>query len=146
VFWQDLKSRTINIAILASIMCLVLFNRLPSVALIRYGIDTGLNLFWVSLQLLMLTVYFSVRQRAFTIPIGKAMGLGDVAFWLVPVLSFSPEGFVSYWIASMVFALAVHGCLRVILKKRYAHTIPLAGYQALWMAANLTITTLLTYR
>ncbi len=137
VFWQDVKTRTLNLAVLAVIVCLVIGSRLISVSIVQYAIDVCLNLLWIGTHLLVLTAYLSVRRKAFTVPVGAFMGLGDVAFWLAPALFFAPEKFVFFWIASTVFALAAHGCLRVALKKTYMSTIPLAGFQALWMAATL---------
>jgi hypothetical protein len=61
----------------------------------------------------------------------KYLGLGDILFFLVPMLFFAPANFVVFFMGSLVLSMLAFVLIKVSFKKRI--TIPLAGVQALMM-------------
>jgi hypothetical protein len=134
-FWQDIRTRSVSVWVLAGLLAGVLTLRLLTMAVSRVGLETGINAAIVGIELLAMTLYLSAKYQIFTQPIGKFLGLGDVIFWAVPAVFFSPISFLWFLGGSGIFALLTHTVLRLALPNRYPATIPLAGLQALWMIA-----------
>jgi len=89
----------------------------------------AMNLLWVTLQLLLLSIYaqYIKRQRLFEI-----FGLGDVLFLFAIVPLLPTDAFIFYYITSLIFCL-----LTVVFFNRaegsFNRKIPLAGLMAFWM-------------
>ena len=104
----------------------------------KFELNTILiNLAFIFLQLLFLTIYFSIRQKQ-VIDITKAyLGWGDILFWIALSFLFSPLNFFSFYFISMLLSLISALVIRGIRKE--ASTIPLAGIQAFVLVFVLVI-------
>jgi hypothetical protein len=87
------------------------------------------NTLFIMLQLICLTVYFSIKNKKFHNIIDSYLGLGDVLFFIVLCVVFSPLNFIAFYMSSMVITL-----LTIIVynffSSRQTKAIPLAGSMA----------------
>lgn len=126
--WEDFKERAIYLFWFPVLFLVWYF----SIGLVDTA-DICLNLFWVILQLFILTSYFSLKHKAL-INITKAyLGWGDILLWIVAGFFLPTLLFIGLAFLSFVVALVFGRILR-------QSTIPLAGYYALvLMAAPLLL-------
>lgn len=86
---------------------------------------------WASLGLLLTLLVLYVRWRFPTLALRDCLGSGDVLFWAVAAVYFSPEVFLAFFIGSSLVALLVAGGMYWRQPSSAAPLrIPLAGVQA----------------
>lgn len=92
-------------------------------------------------QFILLTLYFSIKQKSFTNIIDQFLGLGDILFLLVIALLFSPINFLLFFVVSLLLTLFFFlGYQYLFASPSSPKTIPLAGALAtllllvLWMS------------
>ncbi|MDJ1501247.1 hypothetical protein [Xanthocytophaga agilis] len=143
-FWQDMRSRILSVWLWAVMTGIVIIIRFADAGngVLAVGYEMGINVLIIFWQLFFLTLYVSVKNRKLTQPVGQFLGLGDVFFWIVPTLFFTPVSFLIYWVFSLLFALAGHLIFRSLLSATYPSTVPLAGMQALCMAGYVGVSKL----
>lgn len=91
-----------------------------------------INLSWLCLNVLVLTIYFSIKQGQFINITKNYLGWGDLLLLLVASLFLSTKLYLALAILSFVLALV---CSRIFRQL----TIPLAGYFALVLAVTMLI-------
>lgn len=88
------------------------------------------NLAFLLIQMLFLTVYFSLKNKALLNIFEGYLGLGDLLFLLCISVYFSFGNYIVFYILSLLvvilFSLAARQVFKVTEQK-----IPLAGYQAI---------------
>lgn len=87
------------------------------------------NTAFIVLQLICLTLYFSIKNKKFLNIIDTYLGLGDVLFFIVVCVVFSPVNFIAFYLCSMVitlFAMLAYN----FFSSRKTNSIPLAGAMA----------------
>lgn len=135
--WQDFRSRLVSTLLFPLLAALLLFEK-------RLGYSTGfelaailMNVGFLVFQLLVLTVWFSIKNRKL-VWVGKALlGWGDILFLLVCCFYFSVLNYVFFYLSSLFFALFCWVLYRYSVKSGVAH-VPLAGLQSIALAAFLT--------
>ena len=86
---------------------------------------------WGLLVVLLAVLTLYVRLRLYPLSLGDCLGSGDVLYWAVVALYFSPPGFLLYFLSSSLVALATAGLARWRAPAAGAEfRIPLAGVQA----------------
>jgi hypothetical protein len=96
-------------------------------------VDASLNIFllnlaFVVIQLLVVTVYLSIKNKAFVRIWQHHLGLGDILFFMILCLFFSPVNFILFYLGSLICCIIGVLCVR---KFNAAITlIPLAGIQS----------------
>jgi hypothetical protein len=103
------------------------------------GIFILMNGVIILLQLLLLTIYFSIKERKLVSIINAKLGLGDVLLLFVLCLSFFPTTFLIFLSTSLIFSLSLHLIIRKQFKEQVK--IPLAAYIAIYYV--LFVSTLL---
>jgi len=134
IFVQDLKSRSVYWPV---------FPLLAGSLVLLYGLEyhglSGLvrpalaNLGFLVLQLLLLTGYFSARNRRWTNITTGQLGWGDILFLVSAGLYFSVFNFLLFYMASLTLVLAFWFLWRSLPFKQ-SPAVPLAGLQALLLA------------
>lgn len=127
---QDFKQREIS-WILIPLICLALFFKATqSITIGDLMNNTLLNLAFIILQLLALTIYMSIKNKKMVNILQQHIGLGDLLFFVVLCLAFSPANFIVFYILSLIATLA--GCIIYIsiFSKKEMKEIPLAGGMA----------------
>jgi hypothetical protein len=91
--------------------------------------DFFLNTLFILLQLVCLTLYFSIKKKKLFNIVDTYMGLGDILFFIVVCAVFSPVNFIAFYFISMILTLT--GVLLYnFFSSRPATDIPLAGSMA----------------
>jgi hypothetical protein len=129
---QDFKQRQISwyllpIAFVAFVCKALLYsNNLTN--------DFIFNFLFIALQLVCLTLYFSIKNKKMFNIIDTYLGLGDILFFIVLCTAFSPVNFIVFYFMSMILTLT--GTLIYnFFSARRTSDIPLAGA----MAATLLV-------
>ena len=136
VVFQDLKQRQISWLLLPFLLSLFFIKGLflnPIAELIHHIL---FNIGFVVLQILILTAYMSVKNKKLGNIINSQLGLGDILFFLVLCVAFSPVNFIIFYVAGLLFTLIVFVVYNQLIKKSEKE-IPLAGAMAMLMVVLL---------
>lgn len=136
IAFYDFKYRAlpVYILILAAIIGFVF-----SISKIGWNLtfyNSGINTLLISLQLGLTTFYFSIRNRKFINIFDSCLGMGDLFFFVVVILSFSPMNFILFIIFSGLTTLIFYA------PRKEKILIPLAGCQAILLFVILIISVL----
>ncbi|HVD97204.1 MAG TPA: hypothetical protein VNB90_03295 [Cytophagaceae bacterium] len=93
--------------------------------------DIVFNGCFVLIQLAMLSIYFSIKERKFTNITHRYLGWGDILFWIILCLLLSPLNFVLFFLFSMIIVTFVFSLWKFFNVQPDQPTIPLAGIQAM---------------
>jgi len=99
VIYEDFKYRAIHWIWIASLLLLVLWI---------YPINwtySGLNLLFLGLQLALLSIYFSIKNRKWINLFKEYLGIGDVVFFIPLCFIFSPVNQILFFIITLIFSL-----------------------------------------
>lgn len=88
------------------------------------------NSIFISLQLFLLSLYFSIKQGKFTNIFKGYFGLGDLCFLISITVYLSFLNYVLYYMISLLSVILFTWVLQVVNKAGQGK-IPLAGYQAI---------------
>jgi len=141
IIFQDLKSRAISIWVFPVFLIVTgtwFYQEF------RDWQTLVLNIGFISLLMVGLVIYVSIRNRQFTNILKDWFGLGDVLFLFLMSPLFSSRNLVLFIILGMLFSLAIHLIIKQFVKDNsYSLTIPLAGYLSI-VLTGLFITNLFT--
>lgn len=132
IFFQDLERRSV---------VWILFPLVAATGIVNYMMhadarrlffqNTGFNLAFVLLLLLVLKFYFMLKK---TPNLRQQIGSGDVVFWVACTCIFSPLNFLLYYILSLIFTLVAHLLtINISPKQKKLGTIALAGWQSFYL-------------
>lgn len=138
VLYYDVKHRLIHIIWPILIFSLTAIINYFSVNLTLN--DVIYNMGFVCINILGLTMYFSLKSKGFINPIDTSIGLGDVVFFLAITPLFNFKSYILFFISGLVFSLLAHV---ITLRFKKVKTIPLAGYLSLFLAMSLIIKTMI---
>ncbi|WP_203258180.1 hypothetical protein [Hyunsoonleella ulvae] len=138
ILYQDFMMRTIHVSLPLGVFLIALTVNLISNDFSVY--QMLYNLAFITINILGLTLYFSLKHKTLVNPIDSFIGMGDIAFFLAITPLFHLKPFILFFIVGLVFSLMVHGVLLLFKKVK---TIPLAGYLALFLAINIVANNLL---
>jgi len=94
--------------------------------------DAGFNTAFVALNLLLVTLIFSLRERRFVNVFDHHLGLGDVLLLLCITIYFPFLLFFIFYLISLVLIVIGVGFYK-IWNRRINFTVPLAGLQSLML-------------
>lgn len=125
IFWQDAKLRQIHV-----VMPIVVFA--AAYFLTNYLQNNlkliGVNVLFFCVTIALLTLYMSLKNKAFLNPFENYFGLGDLLFYIAITPLFLLYNYVLFFITSLLFAIVMQFVLRKWIKKE---SVPLAGLSAL---------------
>ena len=132
--YQDIKQRAIHVILPIILLGLGLFK------FFMYGNNYN-ELFttsiFLSLVLIGLGLYVSVKHRAFVNPIDSSIGLGDIVFFIAIIPLFYSTTYVFFFISGMFLSVLGH----LIFNKRKHLHVPLAGYLSIYLVLVISINT-----
>lgn len=123
---QDFRQRAISwwlipLGLLGSLV------RLPLLTDWTFAIHDGIyNLTFVFFILLLVSLYYSIKQGCFQNIVNQQLGIGDLLFFLICTISFSFPFFVLFFIAGLITNL-LGTILLMGIKRSQSVEIPLAG-------------------
>jgi len=138
IFIQDIKGRSVLWVLFPLLAMALLWSHAS-----RAGNWSGLgqavliNAGFIVLQLVLVSVYFSVRQKKFVNLTDRLLGMGDILFLLSIVFYLSVLNFLFFYVISLVISLVVWIIWQMIAERKTKH-IPLAGLQAMIFMLFLT--------
>jgi hypothetical protein len=137
IFLEDIRSRRVHLIlfpILASCLIIIgLWRRIDLEDLLQ---SAWINLLFLSLILLALTAWFSLKERRLINITRQLLGWGDILFLLCIALYFSILNYIFFYMMSLIAVVIFWSLWRLFSKKDNQH-IPLAGMQALILAIFL---------
>src|SRR5690606_5097641 len=93
------------------------------------------SLLFLTINFVVITIYFSIKNSALINPFKSYIGLGDLLFLLAVVPFFSFRNYLLFFVTGMIFSLILYS----LFKKKYlAKTIPLAGYLSIYLIGLIT--------
>jgi len=131
IFVQDLLSRSVQwILFLCLFSCLLILRVMEHATIKEISASLGINFAFLAMQLLAVTIYFSIKNKGW-INITKALlGWGDILFLLCLTVCFSILNYLFFYILSLLASLIIWIILRSLNLIKDRH-IPLAGFQAM---------------
>jgi hypothetical protein len=135
VVWEDFKYRAVSWWLFLLLAAMAFFVEYQWFSFI----DVSMNAGFVIIQLVILTIYFSIKEKKKVNLMTRYLGLGDILFWIILCLLFSPVNFTLFFMASMVLVMIVVGVWKIAKLKPVMTTVPLAGIQAAVLLAVLLI-------
>lgn len=143
IVYQDFKFRAVTwvlFPLLATVIVLdnIFVHALPMV------VDFYLiNFCFISVQLCLIILYFSFKNKRIVKLWDQHLGAGDILFFMILCLFFSPINFLLFYIGSLLLTVVVV----LVLRRSYSsiNVIPLAGIQSAFLAV-LIIVNLFTNR
>jgi hypothetical protein len=127
IVFQDFKQRQISWFLIplsfAGFACKAILYK-------EYELSVFLfNSAFIVLQLICLTIYFSIKNKKLMNIIDTHIGLGDVLFFIVVCTAFSPLNFITFYVCCMIVTLV--GIIAYnFFSSRQTKDIPLAGAMA----------------
>ena len=129
VLFQDLKSRSVLWVIFPLLSIVLIINRiLQHETNGTIVVATGYNLIFLFLQLILLTLYFSARNKKWINITEGMLGWGDILFLAVIAVYCSTLNFILFYIVSLILVVMIWMALQVF--SQTSRQVPLAGLQA----------------
>ena len=131
IFLQDLKSRTVYwfLFLLLSVLLMVLRFQ-HSFSWPDWRKSILINVVFITVQLIFLTLYFSLKNKKWIDITSELLGLGDILFLLSITFYLSALNFLFFYIVSLMGVLILWLVWQGVSKKKHKY-IPLAGFQSL---------------
>lgn len=130
LFYQDMKYRAVYWLLFPALLMLlfpIVLRQLSFAETMRNGLC---NLAFIISQLLIVSIYFSIKKRRLINITQDYLGLGDVFFLFVIAFYFSPLNYIVFYMTSLVLVLLL-AIVFIIRGKKQLLKIPLAGLQAI---------------
>ena len=133
IFYQDLKYKAVTWILFPAIAIVFVTYNFYSNNVSDVFYNSGINIVFVLLQLLILTLYFSLKARKIVNIAQKSLGWGDILFLISVCFLLPPNTFFLFYILSLILIVLKEIISRIVFAK-YSEKIPLAGLQALLLA------------
>lgn len=132
VIYEDFRYRAINWIWIAILTLLILFIQPLNWSYI------ATNIFFVTLKIILLSIYFSLKHKRQINIFRYYLGIGDLVFFLPLCLLFSPINLIAFFIFSLLLSLSGFTLFNSISKNK-SETVPLAGCMAISLCLVLSI-------
>ena len=130
IVYHDFKYRYINLWVLVLFLISAVMVGVQSIGVVDVFKNVLLNCSFVGLQLILVSVYFSIKTKGWINITEQQIGWGDILFFLPLSCLMAPEWFVFFYILSLILILMFYLIFKMVFKLKN-QTIPLAGSQAL---------------
>ncbi len=131
IFLQDLKARVVYwfLFLLLAVTLMVIRFQHP-VILPELEQSAMINIGFILVQLIILTLYFSLKSKQWVNISNGLLGLGDILFLLGIAFYLSVLNFLFFYISSLIGVLLLWLIWQAVSAKKNKY-IPLAGLQSL---------------
>ena len=133
IFYQDLKYKAVTWILFPLIAIVFITYNLYSNNISVVAFNSAINLVFVLLQLLILTLYFSLKARKIVNIAQQSLGWGDILFLTSVCLLLPPDTFFLFYVISLILIVLKEIISRIVFAK-FSEKIPLAGLQALLLS------------
>jgi hypothetical protein len=128
VTYQDFKFRAVSWIIFPLLLIVIATENFINDHSQITAVDVGVNVIFILVQVIFLTLYLSVRQRRLVKVWDAYIGPGDILFFLVLAFYFTPFNFIGFYILSLLFTVLVVGIVGRFSPR--LQQVPLAGIQS----------------
>ena len=132
IIFQDFRSRMVYIfwfpVLIVSFLIIHFQNELPYLIIKK---SIFFNLLFLVIQFLVLTIYFSLREKTWINITRDLLGLGDIFFIMSVAFYFSFINFFLFYLSSLIYAIVAWTLWLSITNKKDTR-IPLAGLQGVF--------------
>lgn len=130
VAFQDFRHRHISWFLIPALIVVFTLKALNVISFLNLFQFFLINVGFILVQLLALTIYFSIKNKKWTGIVDSYIGLGDILFFVVICVAFSPVNFVVFYLGGLIFTTVVYG-IYFLLNTNANKEIPLAGIFAI---------------
>lgn len=138
MLYQDFRLREISWILFPVLAIIVIFIATLELSIKTFISFTVFNIVFITIQLAVLAIYFSLKNKKLTLRLDKYIGLGDILLFYVFSLAFSPMNFIIFFTVSLFIILIIWLIISLIAKPKIT-TIPLAGAFSLVMLVLMGI-------
>lgn len=139
LFIQDAKNREVYWLLFPLLAIANMWMRLVSEGLpITYFEGVLENNIFLALQGILLSCYFSLKNRRWTNVTSELLGLGDILFLVSVTFCFSLLSYIVFYVVSLFLVMLIWLVWQALQQEKQSK-IPLAGMQALLLAFFLAI-------
>ncbi len=85
-----------------------------------------INIGFLVLQLFLITIYYSLKNKRIFNIVNTSLGIGDILFFVILALSFSPPNFIFFLIVILLAILVIYSLFLTFNQVQNKH-VPLAG-------------------
>ena len=129
ICYQDMRYRAVYWVCFPALAVLLCVEKQANIGLVDTLIDAAYGALFLGFQLMLLWLYFAIKNKR-SIDITKEhLGLGDILFLLSIIFYLSPVNYLMFYIGSLIIVLGYALVLQLGLNKADLQ-IPLAGIQA----------------
>lgn len=130
IFVQDIISRSVYWIAFPILIVLLVSLRVANQAVSDIVQSSLINLGFLLFQLVLVSIYFSLKKRTWVNITKNLLGWGDIFFLTAIIFYLSILNFIFFYLISLVFVLFFWLIWQLVVNKNTKH-IPLAGMQAL---------------
>jgi len=130
--YQDWQYRAVSWVLYPFILVFIIIRATMLVTWYQLGTYALVNGMVLCFQFLGIFVFLWWRHKKTVNPLAGYFGLGDLLFWLLLAVGFSPVNFLFFHISSLILALTLHALLAKHKAYGPGKRVPLAGFQALF--------------
>lgn len=135
IIYQDFKAREIYIGFL---LCFI-FSSMIWAWKTNLGFDDwGMNLGFLVFIMISLSLYFSIKNRAWINIVDHSLGLGDIVFFLGLCFLFPFVNMVAFFTFSLIFSITFM-LIWTLFRKEVKNNIPLAGLMGIFLLGILLL-------
>jgi hypothetical protein len=139
IFVQDLRSRSVYWFWFPVLLVLfIAAGILQYRSFTAIGETAFINCVFLALQFLLVSLYFSLKNRKWVNVTTGLLGWGDILLLLSVAFYLSVLNFLLFYMVSLIGALLTWLIWQAIADQKDKH-IPLAGLQAIFLGAFLTV-------
>lgn len=131
IVYQDFKYRLISWWILPILLLLVLLGQ-NSQSYYQIVINSAINISFLLLQYILLSLYFSFKNKAWVKLTHQHIGWGDLWFLLIIAFAFPSLHFILIYVGGLFFSLLLYMILKSF-KLLVQETVPLAGTFSIYL-------------
>lgn len=138
VVYQDFKSKEISWLLIPLLFVGFLTKAFLTIEFTELLTYFGINLTLVTINLLGVTMIISLKEKKLTNILNSHLGLGDVLFFLVITVVFSPINFVAFYLGSILTITLIYGAV-ILANKNKKTLVPLAGAMSLLLIIAMMV-------
>ncbi len=127
ITYQDFKYRAVSWVLFplgfAALLWIQLLEKNHSLFM-AYSL---VNLLMIAIHLIVISLYFSLKEKEFVLITKNKLGLGDVLCLIILCMGFSPINFICFMLLVLITGLVITLSLKLFIQKLNPK-IPLASY------------------
>lgn len=136
--YEDQKHRAVSWIVFPFLALTFIACSLSYLSLVELLYNISYNLGFLLMQLLLISIYFSVKERRIIIITQNYLGVGDILFLICLAFLFSPINYIVFYFTSL-FIILVGIFVYMIVKRNFNSRLPLAGFQSLLLLMAILV-------